>query len=138
MTLNSYAAAARLRVFERLRQGLPPEEGEWDERARQEAKVKGEPQMGATRYEPRAMRFEFVYPDPQSNATVLTVTLASPERIVFLPVPRWVVETIWQGEIDGSFQFESDAERMLEEFRALLTPENNSALFGPKAPTGRS
>lgn len=138
MTLNSFAAAARLRIFERLCQGLPPEEGEWDERVRLEAKLKGAPQMGATRYEPHAIRFEFVYSDPRGGSVVLTVTVPSTERIVYLPVPRWVVETIWQGEIAGSFQFESDAERMVEEFRALLTAENNEALFGPKAPTGRS
>lgn len=138
MNLNSYAATVRLRVFERLRQGLAPEEGEWDEAVRQEAKLRGAPQMGATRYEPHAIRFEFVYQDPRGGANVLTVTVPSAERIVYLPVPNWVVEIIWQGEIGGSYQFESDAERMVEAFRALLSPENNAALFGPKPPTGRS
>lgn len=70
--------------------------------------------MGSTVYSPDSIQCEFIYPDPSSVPTVLTVSLIPPERIVFLPVPEWVVESIWQGEIAGSYQFESDARGMID------------------------
>lgn len=137
MTLNQYAAEKRLSIFEELKQGLEPSEGEFDLHTLNEGRVKGLPQVGTTRYEPHAIQLEFIYPDAQSAATVFTVHLIPPERIVFLPVPSWVVESIWQGEIDGSFQFESEANRLLEQFRESLEPLPNSLLFGPKQATRR-
>jgi hypothetical protein len=132
MTLNAYAAEKRLRIFEDLQQGQPPREGEYSDQTLQEGRVKGKPQMGSTRYEPHAIIVEFIYPDPKSSATVLSVRLPSPERIVFLPVPEWVIESIWQGEIDGSYQFESDARSMLKKFEAELGEEENQPWFGPR------
>lgn len=137
MTLNEYAAQKRLALFDDLSAGREPSEGSFDSALLREAKTKSAPQLGATRYEPQAIIVEFIYPDPDSAATVVPVRLESPQRIVFLPVPSWVVETIWQGEIDGSFQFEEDASRLLEEYRADLDPGANAKWFLPRPPTRR-
>lgn len=137
MTLNQHAAEIRMQIFDSLKKGLEPSVGTFDASVLKEGKTKGEPQVGTTRYEPDAIVFEFIFPDPRSAATVLSVRVDSPERIVFLPVPKWVVESIWQGDIDGSFHFESHARAMLKEFEALLEPEANRVLFGPKQATRR-
>jgi hypothetical protein len=137
MTLNQYSAERRLRILDELRKGLPPAEGEYDEALWREGKVKGDPQMGTTRYEPFSIVFEFIFPDPSTNATVLCVRLTPPERIVFLPVPPWVIESIWQGEIDGTHHFESEAYQVFEEFRKELEPEANRKWFEPRPPIGR-
>jgi hypothetical protein len=136
MSLNQYAAARRLAIFEDLRAGLEPRDGRFDAAVLKEARAKGSPQMGTTLYSPTEIAFEFIYPDPVSTATILTVHLDVPERIVFLPVPSWVVENIWQGDISGTYQFESDALSMLEDFRGELTPEGNLKWFG-KQPAKR-
>jgi len=102
-----------------------------------EARGKSQPQMGATRYEPNTIVLEFIYPDPRSSTLVLEVRLAAPERIVFMSVPTWVIEQIWQGEITGSYHFESEANRLLEAFRADLAEDANQKHFGPQSPTRR-
>ncbi|MFQ3669602.1 MAG: hypothetical protein SNJ61_12050 [Fimbriimonadaceae bacterium] len=137
MTLNQYAAEIRMQIFDSLKKGIDPPVGTFDASVLKEGKTKGEPQIGTTRYEPETIIFEFIFPDPRSAATVLSVRVGSPERIVFLPVPKWVVESIWQGDVDGSFHFESDAREMLAEFASLLEPDANRALFGPKQATRR-
>lgn len=132
MNLNAYAAEKRLALLEDLKKGLPPREGEFSEVLFKEGKVKGQPQMGTTLYHPSSIVFEFIYPDPHTTATVLSVRLPSPERIVFLPVPEWVVETIWQGEIDGSFHFESEALALMAGLQAELEPSANEKWFGKR------
>lgn len=132
MSLNSYAAEQRLAIFAELQKGLPPSVGSYSLEALAEAKKKGAPTMGSTRYEPSQIHFEFIYPDPLSSATILTVTIPSPERIVHLPVPEWVVESIWQGEISGSFHFESDARALLERFSTEIEVGANEKWFGPQ------
>ncbi|MBI3722203.1 MAG: hypothetical protein HY248_06580, partial [Fimbriimonas ginsengisoli] len=132
MTLNEYAAERKLLLHERLKAGLEPHEGEFDAAIFREAKAKGEPQLGVTRYEPRAILLEFIYPDPGGAAIILTVRLDPPERIVFLPVPPWVVETIWQGDIDGSYHFESHARALLREYESCLAETANAGRFGPR------
>ena len=52
---------------------------------------------------------------------------------MFLPVPDWVIESIWQGEISGSYHFESDAKALVEAFQAELSAENNPKWFLPQA-----
>lgn len=132
MTLNAYAAAKRLAIFDELKRGMPPGEGAYDAAVLAEAKVKGEPQMGATRYEPDAILVEFIYPDPKTTSTILTVKLDPPERVVFMPVPSWVVENIWQGDIAGTFHFESEAQRLFAELGGELESEANKKWFGPQ------
>ena len=118
--------------FEELKRGWPPRDAEFDEAVFREGKVKGHPQMGTTRYEPHAIIFEFIYPDPSTTATVFSVRIPSPERIVFLPVPDWVVETIWQGDIDGSFHFESEAMRLVAALQSELSVGANEKWFGKR------
>jgi hypothetical protein len=137
MTLSQFVSEKRQKAFEELKKGLAPSEGSYSEAILRDAKSKGAPQLGATRHEPNAVLVEFIYPVAGSSATVLTITLDAPERIVFMPVPSWVVESIWQGEIDGSFHFESEANFLVAELQGQLAPEANLKLFGPKDPTRR-
>lgn len=132
MSLNAFVAEKKRSVFDALMEGQTPSEGSYDESVFREARAKGRPQMGSTRYLPQEIILEFIYSDTKGSTVIFPVTLPSPERIVFLPVPSWVVESIWQGDIDGSFQFESDAMRLLGEFTAKLDPKANAALFGPQ------
>jgi len=132
LTLNVFAAEKRRQIFDRLKAGADPGEGNFSDELLAEGRRKGAPQVGSTRYEPHALHLEFIYPDPTSTATILTVTIDPPERIVFLPVPEWVIENIWQGDIDGTYHFESDAFALVEGLRAELSPEGNAKWFGPR------
>jgi hypothetical protein len=133
MNLNAYVAEKRLKIFEELNKGLAPSEGEFDAARLAEGRVKGDPQMGATRYEPNAIFLEFIYPDRSTSATILTVRFDAPERIVFLPVPNWVIENIWQGDVSGMYCFESVAREMTARFLAELEPNANEKWFKPQA-----
>lgn len=137
MTLAAYTADARQRIFESLLAGNLPPEGAFSEEAFREGKAKGTPQMGTTRYEPDAIICEFIYPNSVGAPILLPVRLGAPERIVFMPVPDWVVESIWQGEVAGSPRFESEARKMLAAFERQLAPDKNPALFAEPAPVGR-
>lgn len=130
--LNAYAAAKRRAIFDSLKAGQAPAEGLYSAEILAEARMKGAPQVGSTRYEPFKIHLEFIYPDPGATATILTVTLEAPERIVFLPVPEWVIESIWQGDIDGSYQFESQARELVAKLEEELTPDGNLKWFGPR------
>lgn len=135
--LNAWVAARRLQIFDDLRKGLAPSEGSYDDQALRDGRSKGQPQLGATHFAPDEVKIEFIYPDPRSASTVLTVRLSPPERIVFMPVPSWVVENIWQGEVNGSFHFESDALNMVDRFREQLSESGNMSHFGRQEPTRR-
>lgn len=137
MTLAEFVAATRGTIFEALEKGLAPPAGTFDEAKFRDGKAKGSPLVGATRYEPMAAIFEFIYPDPNGAPVVLSVRVEPPERIVYLPVPGWVVESIWQGEIHGSYGFESEAEAHLAEFAARLGKDRNPDEFGERISVGR-
>jgi hypothetical protein len=137
MVLSQFVAQKRLRLLDELKSGQPPSEGRFDAALLAEGRMKGQPQLGTTRFSPTRIVFEIIFPDPKSTATVMPVEIDAPERIVFMPVPSWVVETIWQGDIDGSYHFESDAMRLMGELTAQLQPGANDALFGRKQPTRR-
>jgi hypothetical protein len=132
MKLNVFAAQKRLALFDELKSGLAPSEGSYNASALAEGRLKDEVQLGSTRFEPGAIHFEFIFPDSATSSTVVTVTLDPPERIVFLPVPEWVIESIWQGEISGSYEFESEAMARYSRFGGELEPENNAKWFGPQ------
>lgn len=132
MSLSAWAAATKREIFSCLEAGLDPAIGEFDAGLLAEARSNGLPQMGSTTYSPSAARFEFVYAGAEPTAHIVSVTVSSPERIVYLPVPSWVVESIWQGHVDGSHHFESDARALLAQFEALTQPGENDRLFGPK------
>ena len=129
MTLNQFAAEKRLAVFDDLESGREPREGNYDPILLKEARAKQPPQMGATQYTPSEIIFEFIFPDRQSSATVLVITIPSPERIVFLPVPSWVVENIWQGDIEGTYHFETEALKLVAAFGEELAIHANRKWF---------
>ena len=136
ISLNQFAANLKRSVLTDLLAGKNPP-GEYDPVVLQAAQTKGKPQMGTTRYEPMELVLEFVFPDPQTSPTILEVRIPAPERIVYLPVPAWVVESIWEGEIDGSYHFESDANAMVEALVASMKSDTNAGLFGTRHTTGR-
>ncbi|MBL8067905.1 MAG: hypothetical protein JNM28_05610 [Armatimonadetes bacterium] len=134
LRLAPYAAQLKREIFDALRAGSPPPLGEFDEDVWRAAHAKAEPQMGTTVFAPDRMVFEFIYQSPDGT-TVLPVAIQAPERIVYLPVPEWVVENVWQGEVLGCFAFESEADAHVEQLRRQLSPEGNRPLFdrpGPK------
>lgn len=133
MNLNVYASELKRQLFDDLIGGAVPRRGTYNETLRREAKTKGKPQMGAVRYTPGEIIIEFIFPDPSSSTIVLPITVESPERIVFLPVPEWVIESIWQGDIDGSYHFESHARTLVSQLAAELEPAENAKWFGPRA-----
>ena len=137
MKLSEWAAERKMGIFESLLKGNPPPEGQYDAQTLKEALDKEQPQVGSTHFEPDAVICEFVFPDPATSATVLSVRITPPERIVFLPVPRWVIQDIWQGEVTGAFFFESEARALVEELMNDLKPEANARFFGPQPPTRR-
>ena len=136
MKLNEWAAAMKTQIYDELTAGKQPPLGRYDEHILRDGQVKGKPQMGATTYEPNAAIFEYIYPDSNSSATVLQVTVDPPERIVMMPVPEWVMEEIWQGDVSGSAHFESEAMEMLRRFSSDLEAGANDKLFG-KQPAKR-
>jgi hypothetical protein len=137
MNLSGYLAAKKQAVYVDLQAGRPPSEGRFDAALWKEGNDKSKPQIGSTVLEPHLISLQFIYPAPQEAALILRVEFDPPERIVQMPVPDWVVESIWQGEISGSPQFESDARRMMADFAASLEPGANDGFFGPQAPKRR-
>ena len=129
-TLSTFSARTKREIFEDLLAGRTPRVGKYDAELLQQSKIKQPVQMGTTVFHPDRIAFEFIYPDPQASALVLSVVVAPSERIVFLPVPNWVVENIWQGSVDGSFHFETDALALFGELKNLLEPRANAGLFG--------
>lgn len=136
MTLTEWSATTKRALFQDLLDGNEPRSGTFDPAVLKEGRTLGKPQMGATVYQPDSARFEFVF-SGNSNTVVFSVSSTPPETIVFLPVPGWVIESIWQGDIDGSFHFQSDAMRLVDEFRGLLELEANRPFFGRKPATRR-
>lgn len=137
MPLADFVANARQSIFDALSHDAEPPIGDFNPESLKSARAKGSPHIGTTRYEPNRIVFEFIYPSMDAGSSVVTVSVAPPERIVYLPVPEWVIESIWQGEVTGSYHFEREAHAALERLRELTVPEKNAELFGAKARIGR-
>ncbi|MCB0825853.1 MAG: hypothetical protein KDC26_06660 [Armatimonadetes bacterium] len=135
--LAVFCARIKREIFAELSDRKPPSQGSFDEALWAEANEKGAPQMGSTVFHPHKIVIEFLYHDPLASAIVFPVTITPPERVVFMPVPDWVIQTIWQGEVAGSFRFESEAQKMLESFQNLLSIDENIRLFEKPLPTTR-
>lgn len=127
--LSAFAAREKRRIYESLQARMSPDGVSFDAELWQRAADLASPQMGSTIYRPDRILFEFLYAKPGAETVVLTVELPVAERIVFLPVPGWVIENIWQGDIDGSYHFESDASRLIEDYGAEIGPEANLRWF---------
>jgi hypothetical protein len=134
---GAFVAKRKQEIFEDLLAGNEPRIGEFSSSVLKECRTKGKPQMGAAVPQPHQITLEFVYSDPVTGATILPVVIPSPERIVWMPVPEWVVENIWQGEVSGRFCFESEALEHLDRLKGDLEPARNAVLFGPSSPTRR-
>lgn len=134
MTLSVFAASTKRKIYEELCLGFAPSVGSFVPELLRDAKDKGEPQMGTTVFAPDLVTFEYIYP----GSLLFSVSIIPPQRIVFMPVPSWVVETIWQGEIAGSYHFESDAEALVTEFRELLSTSGNAGVFGAERVIGKN
>lgn len=137
MTFAVFAAEARTQILLDLEQGRDPSLGSFDAARLTEARAHGKPRLGTMVPSPRSIALEFPFFDHAGSALVLSVEVETPERVVYLGVPAWVVENIWQGNVDGSYVFESQARAMLEEFAGGIEPGKNAAMFGPRAPTRR-
>jgi hypothetical protein len=126
-----YVVSANLRgsILEDLKLRKAPSVGQFEPEILKQAFERGEPQMGSQRFSPQGIFLEFIFPDPQKGTVILTVFCPTEERIVYLPVPKWVVENVWQGDVSGSYHFESHAQELLAAFEGLLSPEANAALF---------
>jgi hypothetical protein len=136
MTFNAFVASARRTIFADLEAGRDPSLGEFDPALLAEARAKGKPGIGAMEPRPREVVLEFPF-SGQDATVVFPVRLATPERVVSMPVPEWVVENVWQGTVDGSYVFEREAFAMLARFQELLADGPNATLFGPRPPVRR-
>lgn len=136
MTLAEFTASKKKEIYNDLRQARKPD-GRHDEAALASLLGRSEPQMGATVLEPDKVRFEFIFPQGDGSVELFKIELSPPERIVFMPVPGWVVETIWQGEVAGSHHFESDAKQLLKKLADSLEPLANKKLFDRPQPARR-
>jgi hypothetical protein len=129
MSLREFVREQVQAIFAALQAGSPPPIGEYDPAALRECLRRAQPQVGASRFTPDAVVLEFIFQDPSLGPAVLSVRVPAPEPIVYMPVPDWVIEDVWQGEVTGSFRFLSEAERLLEAFRAQVFTERNRAYF---------
>ena len=129
MSLREFVREQVQAIFAALQAGSAPPIGEYDPAALQECLRRAQPQVGASRFTPNAIVLEFIFQDASLGPAVLSVRVPAPEPIVYMPVPDWVIEDVWQGEVTGSFRFLSEAERLLEAFRAQVFTERNRAYF---------
>ena len=127
--LYQVTALLRGQILEDLEAKKAPRIGEFEPETLKRAFTKGTVQMGAQKFAPNGCFFEFIFPDPSEGTVVLTVFVPLEERIVYLPVPQWVKQNIWQGDVSGSYHFESHAVKLLKQLEEQLTPEGNAALF---------
>ncbi|MDX2066316.1 MAG: hypothetical protein SFX74_11280 [Fimbriimonadaceae bacterium] len=137
MRLADFVAEHRKVLYDDLLHLRSPSRGTFDAARLADARTKGSPQLGSTRYEPHAITFEFIYADPRASSVIVEVRVETPDRVVWMSVPAWVIENIWEGEITGSFAFLADAEAMLDGYRAGLEEGANLASFGVTAATRR-
>lgn len=127
--LSSYVGRLKRELWEDIKSNREPRVGEFDAALLANLRSKEAVQIGTATFRPDRITLEFLFPEASGVPTILSVSIAPPERIVFLPVPEWVIETIWQGDVDGSFHFESDANKLLDKFLKLVTAEENKPLF---------
>lgn len=131
------AAQQKREIYEALRRGDGPPFGEFDADVLRSGREKGEVHMGTTTFFPDRIVYEFLFQDRNGSAVILSVIVEPEERIVFMPVPKWVVENIWQGEVTGTYVFESEAQELMDDLATSLTPAGNVPLFKARAAIGK-
>ena len=137
MTLNEYLSKLKRELYEKVVNGVVPEQGECDAQRLSELIAQAKPQIGTCVIKPNQLVFEFLF-NLSDSTVIFPIVIVPPERVVFMPVPEWVVESIWQGEVAGTYRFESEACKLLSGFESALSPDNNPALFEQQKPIGRS
>ncbi len=137
MKLNEDVARFKRELFADLSEQRQPRFGEYDSGLLAELRDFGTPQIGSTRFAPDRITIEFIYSKPGTASSIFSISIKPQERIVFLPVPQWVIESIWQGDIDGSYHYESEAMLLVKAFEESLEPSANAQFFGPQAPKRR-
>ena len=131
--LSTFAAKVKRKILADLSAKRPPSVGRFDVKALQQAFLSHDVQMGTTVFYPDKAVFEYIFRISAESSQILAVEVEVPERIVFLPVPEWVVETIWQGDVDGSYHFESHARELIAKYESLTRPGDNAKFFGRQA-----
>ncbi|MCX7924253.1 MAG: hypothetical protein N2554_00400 [Fimbriimonadales bacterium] len=129
MTLREFVRDQIQLVFDALKAGSAPPVGEYDAAQLKECQRRATPQVGTARFLPDAIVLEFIFQDASLGPAVLSVRVPAPEPIVYMPVPDWVIEDVWQGDVTGSFRFLSEAERLLTAFREQVFTERNRVFF---------
>ncbi|MCS6918940.1 MAG: hypothetical protein NZM28_04150, partial [Fimbriimonadales bacterium] len=129
MTLREFVRDQIQAIFDALKAGGAPPVGEYDPAQLKECQRRASPQVGATNFQPDAVLLEFIYQDASLGPAVLSVRVPAPEPIVYMPVPDWVIEDVWQGDVTGSFRFASEAERLIAAFREQVFTDKNRAFF---------
>ena len=137
MTLNEFVAQQKRRCYDDVVRGVAPDDARCDEARLKDLHEKGRATMGATGLRPEKVVFEFIFSLESGESEVLVVEVDPPERIVCLPVPEWVVESIWQGEVQGSFHFESHAKELIERFIEVTKAPQDAKWFEPLKPKRR-
>ncbi len=129
MTLREFVRSQMQAVFEALQQRQPPPVGEYDEQTLKECFRRATVQTGTTHYRPDSIILEFIFLEPSLGPAILCVRIPAPEPIVYMPVPDWVIQDVWQGEVTGSFRFASEAEALLKKFHNQVFSETNALHF---------
>lgn len=129
MTPYEWAVGKRRTLLETLKAGGRPGDATFDAAAVDAALAKGSPREGAIRFAPDAAIVEVHVAFAGSAPVILPFRFLAPERIVWMAVPEWVVENVWQGEVTGRHLFESEAWAALDRVAAGLMPEPNAAAF---------
>lgn len=129
MTLREFVREQIQQIYEALRQGQAPPIGEYDPATLKECMRRTTVQIGTTHYRPESVLLEFIFTEPSLGPAILTVRVPAPEPIVYMPVPDWVIEDVWQGEVTGSFRFASEAQILLKKLHNQIFSETNILYF---------
>ncbi len=129
MTLREFVRQQIQQIYEALQQGQAPPVGEYDATTLRECMRRATVQIGTTHYRPDSVLLEFIFTEPSLGPAILTVRVPTPEPIVYMPVPDWVIEDVWQGEVTGSFRFASEAQILLKKLHNQIFSETNILYF---------
>lgn len=129
MTLRKFVRNNLQTIFEALQKRQLPPVGEYDAQTLKECFRRATVQTGTTHYQPDCILLEFIFSEPNLGPAVLSVRIPAPEPIVYMPVPDWVIQDVWQGEVTGSFRFASEAETLLKKLHNQIFAETNALYF---------
>lgn len=130
MTLREFTNVTRKQILQALQYKQAPPVGHFDRKTFEEAVQMREVQMGSARYTSHSVILEFIFLHDKPGAPlILCVEVDTPEPVVFMPVPEWVQEDVWQGEVKGTFRLRSEAEQLIEAFRRHVLESENPHYF---------